>query len=135
MPVHLHTTIPWKTNKILVELAKSHGTKSRALEKALETQKKLLQSKIKRLENTAIGKKMGVKKQLTLNELPLTDYDFYQQFYNNPTSDAFMYPLENYIRTRTSGTKGKEKWFMIPKVELKKKCSRHFHSIAISTLS
>lgn len=37
MSVHLHTTIPWKTNKILVELAKTHGTKSRVLEKALET--------------------------------------------------------------------------------------------------
>ncbi len=37
MPVHLHTTIPQKTNKILTELVKTHGTKSRVLEKALET--------------------------------------------------------------------------------------------------
>ncbi len=37
MSVHLHTTIPRKTDKILVELAKTHGTKSRVLEKALET--------------------------------------------------------------------------------------------------
>ncbi len=37
MPVHLHTTIPLKTNKILEELAKTHGTKSRVLEQALET--------------------------------------------------------------------------------------------------
>ncbi|UCD97178.1 MAG: hypothetical protein JSV35_03795 [Candidatus Bathyarchaeota archaeon] len=37
MSVHLHTTIPRKTDKILVELAKTHGTKSRVLEKALDT--------------------------------------------------------------------------------------------------
>jgi hypothetical protein len=37
MPVHLHTTIPQKTDKILEELAKTHGTKSCVIEKALET--------------------------------------------------------------------------------------------------
>jgi hypothetical protein len=37
MSVHLHTTIPAKTNKILEELAKTYGTKSRVLEQALET--------------------------------------------------------------------------------------------------
>jgi len=37
MSVHLHTTIPQKTDRILTELAKTHGTKSRVLEKALET--------------------------------------------------------------------------------------------------
>ena len=37
MSVHLHTTIPRKTDKILVDLAKTYGTKSRVLEQALET--------------------------------------------------------------------------------------------------
>ncbi|MFP3984551.1 MAG: hypothetical protein ACLFU9_00815 [Candidatus Bathyarchaeia archaeon] len=37
MSVHLHTTIPAKTNKILEALAKTYGTKSRVLEQALET--------------------------------------------------------------------------------------------------
>ncbi|MCW3981278.1 MAG: hypothetical protein NWF11_07370 [Candidatus Bathyarchaeota archaeon] len=37
MSVHLHTTIPQRTGKILTELAKTHGSKSRVLEKALET--------------------------------------------------------------------------------------------------
>ncbi len=37
MPVHLHTTIPRKTDEILEELAKTYGTKSRVIEKALET--------------------------------------------------------------------------------------------------
>jgi len=37
MSVHLHTTIPRKTNAILEELAKTYGTKSRVLEQAVET--------------------------------------------------------------------------------------------------
>jgi len=37
MSVHLHTTITRKTNEILEELAKTYGTKSRVLEKAVET--------------------------------------------------------------------------------------------------
>ncbi len=37
MSVHLHTTIPRKTDEILEKLAKTHGTKSRVLEQALET--------------------------------------------------------------------------------------------------
>ncbi len=37
MSVHLHTTIPTKTSKIIEELAKTYGTKSRVLEQALET--------------------------------------------------------------------------------------------------
>jgi len=37
MPIHLHTTISVKTDKILEELAKTYGTKNRVLEQALET--------------------------------------------------------------------------------------------------
>jgi len=37
MSVHLHTTITRKTNEALEELAKTYGTKSRVLEKAVET--------------------------------------------------------------------------------------------------
>ncbi len=37
MSIHLHTTIPTKTSKILEELTRTYGTKSRVLEKALET--------------------------------------------------------------------------------------------------
>ncbi len=37
MSIHLHTTITKKTNDMLEELAKTYGTKSRVLEKAVET--------------------------------------------------------------------------------------------------
>jgi len=37
MSVHLHTTIPKKTDDTLKELARTYGTKSRVLEKAVET--------------------------------------------------------------------------------------------------
>ena len=45
----------------------------------------------------------------------MTDYNFYEPFFNNPASEAFIYPLEEYVKTRTSGTSSAEKWFMIPK--------------------
>ena len=37
MSVHFHTTIPRKTDELLEQLAKTYGTKSRVLEKAVET--------------------------------------------------------------------------------------------------
>jgi hypothetical protein len=37
MPVHLHTTIAKKTDEMLEELAKTYGTKSRVIEKSIET--------------------------------------------------------------------------------------------------
>ena len=37
MSVHFHTTITKKTDDVLEELAKTYGTKSRVLEKAIET--------------------------------------------------------------------------------------------------
>jgi len=37
MSIHIHTTISRKSNEILEELAKTYGTKSRVIEKALET--------------------------------------------------------------------------------------------------
>ena len=39
------------------------------------------------MENTQIGKKLGVKEHATLNKLPLTDYEFYQNFFNNHITD------------------------------------------------
>jgi len=91
-----------------------------SLTQAQIKQNELLEKKIIRLQKTSIGKKMEIKNNQNFNDFPLTNYDFYQQFYDHPVSGALMYPLDNYLRIRTSGTKGKEKWFMMPKIELKK---------------
>ena len=108
--------------KLVFKILKRKASKlyRTSLEDAQKRQGYLLKKKLNLLKETTIGKKMGLKNRSTFNEIPLTDYDFYQQFYSNPTSDAFIYPLDSYVRPRTSGTQGKEKWFMMPKIELRK---------------
>jgi hypothetical protein len=90
------------------------------LEKALENQARILNYKLDRLEKTSIGKKLGVNGKTNFKDLPYTDYNFYAPFYDAPSPYAFMYPLEEYIPIKTSGTTGKNKLFLIPKEALKK---------------
>ena len=71
------------------------------------------------MENTEIGRRLGIRSGIRIQDVPLTDYSFYQPFYENPSPNAFQYPLDDYFRVRTSGTSGLEKWFMLPKAELK----------------
>jgi hypothetical protein len=72
MSVHIHTTIPRKTSQILEELAKTHGTKSRVLEQALETFLRV--EKVGSCEDCAVKAKMA--EQINLREtLDLTSLD------------------------------------------------------------
>lgn len=103
--------------KIIVKLMRKQGFKSFQIPmgKALEKQNIRLRKKFRKMENTEIGKKLGIGSGTQLKDLPLTDYNFYSSFFNNPKPSDFMYPLSEYARVRTSGTSGAEKWFMIPK--------------------
>jgi len=62
MSVHLHTTITKKTNEILDELAKTYGTKSRVLEKAVETLLRV--EKVGSCDDCAIKAKMNEQTNL-----------------------------------------------------------------------
>ncbi len=64
MPVHLHTTISRKADKILEELARTYGTKSRVIENALETMLRV--KKVGSCEDCAI--KARVEEQNKLRE-------------------------------------------------------------------
>jgi len=64
MSIHLHTTIPRKTDEILEELAKTYGTKSKVIEKALETMLRV--EKIGSCEDCVI--KARVEEQNNLRE-------------------------------------------------------------------
>jgi len=103
--------------KMVLEILKKRAFKpfQIPLEKALEKQNRVLKAKFNRMEGTEIGKKLGIYKGVKLQDLPITDYSFYEPFYNNPLPSAFMYPLKDYIRVKTSGTAGKEKWFLLPR--------------------
>jgi len=90
------------------------------LKTVAEKQEKMLKKKFRILENTEIGRKLGAKDGIKLQKLSLTDYSFYEPFFSNPAPSTLMYPLENYERIRTSGTSGKEKWFMMPRSYISK---------------
>jgi len=84
----------------------------------MKRQERLLSKKFNALERTDIGRKLGVRKGCRIKDLPVTSYDFYKPFFDNPIPSAFMYPLNDYQRTRTSATSGAPKWFMIPKKKI-----------------
>ncbi|MDR1993662.1 MAG: GH3 auxin-responsive promoter family protein [Nitrososphaerota archaeon] len=90
------------------------------LSKAIENQTGALTHKFEHLEKTTIGKKLGIHKKTDLKDLPYTDYAFYEPFYENPTQDAFIYPLEEYATLKTSGTTGRNKTILVPRRAMQK---------------
>jgi len=81
----------------------------------MREQQKLLEKKLDMMKNVEIGRRLGVHQGVELQELPITDYNFYKPFFDNPSQEAFMYPLDEYVKTKTSGTMGTEKWYLTPK--------------------
>ncbi len=49
----------------------------------MEEQESLLKKKFSKMEDTKIGKILGVEKGVKLQDLPLTDYKDYEAFFNN----------------------------------------------------
>lgn len=91
-----------------------------SFDKIAEQQDKRLRSKLERMERTKIGKKLGVCRGIEIQNLPVVSYDFYEPFFSSPSQGDLMYPLEDYVKVRTSGTSGKEKWFIFPQSVVKK---------------
>jgi len=105
------------TGKLILKLLKRQVYRKLRFtkEKVAEEQARSLSLKFEKMAGTTIGDKLNIKEATNLSEIGLTDYSFYEPFFANPDPSAFMHPIENYIRTRTSGTSAKEKWFMFPK--------------------
>ncbi len=89
-----------------------------------EKQDHLVRKKLKMLEPSNLGKALGVSGSGKVSELPITGYDFYVPFYKNPKEGDFMYPLNEYVKTQTSGTMGKPKIYMAPQVGFKENLKR-----------
>ncbi len=104
--------------KIAIKYMKRNGLKFLQVpyEKATVKQEAMLETKLSKMNDTLIGKKLKLQKSHRLAELPLTRYQFYEPFFNAPSEDAFMYPLREYVKTRTSGSSSKEKWFLHPRI-------------------
>jgi len=78
-------------------------------------QENLIQEKFRRIQGTSIGRKMGVTSGSSVENLPLTTYDFYKPYFANPNPGDLMYPIEDYVKALTSGSMGKPKTFLLPK--------------------
>jgi hypothetical protein len=75
----------------------------------------LIKKKIRRVAKSGLGKKLGVEQGTKVGKIPFTGYDYYLPFFRNPHESDFIYPLDDYTRSQTSGTMGKPKIFLLPK--------------------
>lgn len=78
-----------------------------------------LSEKLAKQSRTTIGKKLGIVKGVSIKNVPLSGYSFYEPFFDTPHEGDFMYPLNDYVRSQTSGTMGKPKTFLLPRTGLK----------------
>ena len=81
----------------------------------VEKQDKLFQGKLKKQSKSVIGRKLGITNNSKIKDIPLTKYEFYRPFFENPKNGDFIYPLNDYVKATTSGTMGKPKTFMTPR--------------------
>jgi len=80
-----------------------------------EKSDKNIQNHIKKVSNTNIGKEMGLEPSSKMDDSPLTFYNYYKQFFEDPKKGDFIYSLEDYVRVVTSGTMSKPKTYLLPK--------------------
>ncbi len=79
----------------------------------------LLTEKLSKQSKTGIGKKLGIEATSGISDIPLSGYAFYEPFFDSPHEGDFMYPLNDYVRSQTSGTMGKPKTYLLPLTGLK----------------
>lgn len=78
-----------------------------------------LAEKLGRQAKTEIGRKLGISESNNIMNVPLSGYKFYEPFFDSPSEGDFMYPLNDYVRSQTSGTMGKPKTYLLPRTGLK----------------
>lgn len=78
-----------------------------------------LKEKLLKQSKTEIGKKLGISADSKITDIPLSGYAFYEPFFDTPSEGDFMYPLNDYVRSITSGTMGKPKTYLLPRTGLK----------------
>lgn len=104
--------------KSLTPLAKSYFLnflKEKNVERKLQ---ELIDKKTRRFSSTNIGKALNVDSK-PFKETPITTYYFYQQYYENPKEGDFLYPISEYLVTKTSGTMSTPKKYLIPRTAIR----------------
>jgi len=93
-----------------------------------------VERKFRIASKSTIGKELGISSSSSPEELPITNYDFYKRFFEEPHEGDFMYPLQEYVNVSTSGTMGRPKTFLQPKSGLQDNMRKTgFASIWISS--
>lgn len=84
----------------------------------------LIRKKVKRVSGSGIGKKLGVEQSTEVTRIPFTGYEYYLPFFREPHEGDFIYPLNDYVRTQTSGTMSRPKIFLLPMTGFKENLKR-----------
>ena len=84
----------------------------------------LIRKKIDRVAGSGLGKKLGVEHNTKIEKIPITGYDYYLPFFRDPHEGDFIYPLNDYVRSHTSGTMSKPKIFLLPMTGFKENLKR-----------
>ena len=84
----------------------------------------LVRKKIKRVAGSGLGRRLGVEQKTRIDEIPFTGYDYYLPFFRDPHEGDFIYPLDDYVRSQTSGTMSKPKIFLLPMTGFKENLKR-----------
>ncbi|MBL7169127.1 GH3 auxin-responsive promoter family protein [Candidatus Bathyarchaeota archaeon] len=77
-----------------------------------------MKSKFMKQSKSVIGEKIGITPGCSIESLPLTSYNFYASFFENPKEGDMMYSLDDYVKVYTSGSMGKPKSFLLPKTAM-----------------
>ncbi len=101
--------------EIVFGLAKRFALRFLKEERVGEKLDKHLTKKFEKISGTGIGKELGVSRSSSPRKLPITNYDFYRKYFENPHEGDFLFPLIDYVKVSTSGTMGKPKSFLLPK--------------------
>ena len=84
----------------------------------------LIRKKIDRVAGSGLGKKLGVEQNTRIEKIPFTGYDYYLPFFRTPHENDFIYPLNDYVRSQTSGTMSKPKIYLLPMTGFKENLKR-----------
>lgn len=90
--------------------------------------------KIRKVANITLGKELVVSGSTKISDIPFTSYELYKKYYESPAEAHFLYNLNDYLTSVTSGTMGRPKKYLVPKKALQDNLSKTaFASLLISS--
>lgn len=101
--------------KLLLPFAKGYALNFLGEEHVADKMESLARDKLRKQSKKKIGKAIGMTPETPLKKLPLTGYEFYRTYFENPDEGTLLFRLEDYVKATTSGTMGKPKTYLLPK--------------------